>query len=130
RTNALVAPDGNVVWFCAPRADSSSLFAYLLGSEAGGWYSVRPANPLAKPIDQRYVGDSLVLETRWRDFTVTDYLDASAGRPTQRWGRVDFVRVLEGAGEARIEFAPRLDYGRARTTMHPVEHGREIEDTH
>jgi trehalose-phosphatase len=130
RTNALITPDGNIVWFCAPRADSSSLFAYLLGADAGGWFSARPANPAARPIEQRYLGDSLVLETRWRDFTVTDYLDASAGRPAQRAGRVDLIRVLEGEGEARVEFAPRLDFGRARTTLNAIDDGIEIADTH
>jgi trehalose-phosphatase len=130
RTNALVTPDGNIVWFCAPRADSSSLFAYLLGADAGGWFSARPANPAAQPIEQRYVGDSLVLETRWRDFTVTDYLDASGGRPEQRAGRVDLIRVLEGQGDARVEFAPRLDFGRGRTTLNTIEDGLEVVDTH
>ncbi len=130
RTNALVTPEGNIVWLCAPRADSSSLFAYLLGAETGGWFSVRPANPSAEPIEQRYLGDSLVLETRWRDFTVTDYMDASSGRPSQRAGRVDLIRVLEGTGEARIEFAPRLDFGRGRTTLRAIEDGLEIVDTH
>ncbi|MGP1308744.1 MAG: trehalose-phosphatase [Phycisphaerales bacterium] len=129
RTNALVSPDGNVVWLCAPRADSASLFAYLLGGDAGGWYSVRPANASAQPIEQRYIGDSLVLETRWRDMTVTDYMDASAGRPSQRAGRVDLLRVLEGTGEARVEFAPRLDYGRERTLMRTIEGGVAIDDT-
>jgi trehalose-phosphatase len=130
RTAVLVAPDGNIVWMCAPRADSSSLFAYLLGGETGGWFSVRAASETEQAIEQQYLDDSLVLETRWNSFTVTDYLDASAGRPSQRAGRVDLLRVLEGEGDVRIEFAPRLDFGRERTAIKAINGGLQVEDTH
>lgn len=130
RTAALVSPDGNIVWMCAPRADSSSLFAHLLGGETGGWFSVRAASETASPVGQRYIDDSLVLETRWDGFTVTDYLDASAGRPSQRAGRVDLLRAIEGEGDVRIEFAPRLDFGRERTAIKRINGGLQVEDTH
>lgn len=128
RTAVLVAPDATIVWMCAPRADSSSLFAYLLGGETGGWFSVRAANETEQAIEQRYVDNSLVLETRWSAFTVTDYLDASAGRPSQRAGRVDLLRVLDGEGDVRIEFAPRLDFGRERTAIRAISGGLQVED--
>ncbi|MFT3686759.1 MAG: DUF5911 domain-containing protein [Phycisphaerales bacterium] len=59
----------------------------------------------------------MLLETRWPALTVTDYLDCSGGRPSQRAGRSDLVRVLSGSGIARVVFAPRLDFGRMATVL-------------
>lgn len=130
RTAALVTPEGRISWLCAPRIDSPAMFAHLLGGESAGHFTVRPANPDAQPLEQRYVGDSLVLETRWRDLTVVDYLDCSAGRSSQRAGRVDLIRVVEGRGAVEVLFAPRLDFGRVGSTMREIPDGLEVEDTH
>jgi trehalose 6-phosphate phosphatase len=65
----------------------------------------------------------MVLETRFPDFTVTDYLDVSAGRATRLAGRSDLVRVASGRGEVRVEFAPRLDFGRVPTLLEVRDHG-------
>lgn len=130
RTGALVTPDGRVSWLCAPRVDSPAMFAHLLGGESAGHFTIRPAHPDAKPLEQRYVGDSLVLETRWRDLRVVDYLDVSSGRSSQRAGRVDLVRVVEGEGAVEITFAPRLDFGRVGTTLEEINDGLAVEDTH
>src|SRR5690606_8059453 len=40
------------------------------------------------------------------------------------------LRVIEGAGRVRIDFAPRLDFGRAPTRLERIENGLRIEDTH
>ncbi len=122
RTVALVTPDARVTWMCHPRADSPSVFAELIGGRHAGFFAVHPTTG-SPPISQRYVPETLVLETRWSDLTVTDYLDVSHGRPDLEPGRTDLVRVLEGTGEAVIEFAPRLDYGRAPTQLEATETG-------
>ncbi|HXH23774.1 MAG TPA: trehalose-phosphatase [Vicinamibacterales bacterium] len=122
RTAALVTPEARVVWFCVPRLDSPAIFAELLGGPTAGYFSVQPANG-GSPISQCYIDDALVLETRWPDLTVTDFLDVSGGRPAQRAGRTDLVRILEGRGRAVIEFAPRLDFGRVPTSLEPREGG-------
>lgn len=126
RTIALVSPDARVCWMCAPRIDSPALFAELLGGSSAGYFAIRPEDDTA-PLEQHYVGDSLVLRTRFNSFAVTDYLDCTAGRPNQRAGRTDLVRIIEGTGKVVIEFAPRLDFGRTATQIIKRDDGLEIE---
>lgn len=126
RTVALVTPGARVVWFCAPRVDSPAIFAELLGGPGAGFFAIRSAND-AVPLRQSYVGDTFVLRTEWPDFTVTDYLDCTRGRPFQRAGRTDLVRMVEGRGRIVVEFAPRLDFGREPTSLCLMEHGLRVD---
>jgi trehalose 6-phosphate phosphatase len=122
RTVALETPDARITWLCHPRADSPAVFAELVGGPHAGYFSVSPTTEAA-PISQRYLPNTLIVETRWSDLMVTDYLDASFGRADEPAGRTDLIRVLEGRGEAAIEFAPRLDYGRAPTQLEATDDG-------
>ncbi|MFM9994474.1 MAG: trehalose-phosphatase [Phycisphaerales bacterium] len=125
RTVALVDPTGRVVWLCLPRVDSAAVFAALLASDAAGVFGIEPASG-GEP-RQQYLGDSFVLQTTWPTLTVTDYFDCSGGRPYQRAGRTDLVRVIEGNGRAVIRFAPRLDFGRAPTRIIRRDRGLEVD---
>ena len=107
RTAAIVTPDARVVWLCTPRVDSHPIFAELLGGSENGFFAVRPIESAGNAV-QRYVDDSMVLETAWDDVCVTDYLDCSEGLPTEPPGRTRLIRVLAGTGRAVIEFAPRF----------------------
>jgi trehalose-phosphatase len=126
RCAAIVSAAGRIVWLCLPRLDSSAIFAELLGGPTGGYFDVAPSGPSAKP-DQHYLGDSFILETRWPRLSVIDYLDCARQRPTHRAGRTDLVRVLKGFGKVRVNFAPRLDFGRMPTRLNTVADGLEIE---
>ena len=126
RTIAMVNPDADICWMCAPRIDSSPVFADLVGGAGAGYFTARPASG-EHPTGQSYDGQSFVLVTSWESMKVTDYLDASNGRASQRAGRVDLVRVLEGEGRALIVFAPRLDFGRSPTRLELREDGLEVE---
>ncbi|MBL0921993.1 MAG: trehalose-phosphatase [Phycisphaerales bacterium] len=128
RTGALVTPDARVVWMCAPRFDSPALFAELLGGPHAGRFTVAP-EPHRAPTSQAYEGDSLILRTRWNGLSVADYLDVSSGRWSQRAGRTELVRVVEGSARVRIEFAPRLDFGRVPTRLATRAFGLEVDDT-
>mgnify|MGYP001242790178 CR=1 FL=1 len=128
RTAAIVTPDARITWYCAPRIDSSAVFAELVGGPAAGFFAVCPVDGSA-PVAQRYVEDTMALETRWEGLTVLDYLDASGGRPERLAGRSDLFRVLTGRGRARIEFAPRLDFGRHGTRLAIRDDGVEVVDT-
>jgi len=120
RTAALISPGGRICWYCVPRIDSPPIFAQLLGGPVAGYFDVRPLRPGGTPL-QRYVGDTMMLETVWNQIRVLDYMDVSNGRAFQRAGRCELIRVVEGTGSVRIEFAPRLDFGREATKLaiHP-----------
>ena len=125
RTVALVTSDASVNWMCHPRADSPAVFAGLLGGARAGHFSIS-RHDHSPPISHRYLDGTMVVETRWSDVTVTDYLDCSGGRPFTSAGRTTLVRVIEGTGKIDIEFAPRLDFGRAPTGLHVIYDGLEI----
>ena len=125
RTAAIVTPDARVTWLCAPRLDDPALFAELLGGPTAGFFAVEPTSG-ATPSLQRYSGNTMILESIWPELTVTDYLDVSDGRPTLLAGRTDLIRHLSGSGTARIEFAPRLDFGRFPTQIEQRSDGLEV----
>lgn len=128
RTLAIVTDRGRIVWMCAPRLDSMPLFAEMVGGPNNGFWDVEPLDSIGLP-RQSYAGDTLTLVTTWPQVLVTDFLDCSEGRPFQRAGRTDLVRVIEGAGRVRVRFVPRLNFGRTSTRMSRIENGLRVEGT-
>lgn len=121
-STALVTPEGRICWMTHPLPDSGSLFASILGSEEAGHFSIEPVKK-SRVLGQRYVDDTMIVETRWADVTVTDYLEPSP------LGITTLVRVLSGTGRARIVFAPRPDYAAAYFDMHADDAGVHITGT-
>ncbi|WP_159501758.1 glycoside hydrolase family 15 protein [Microbacterium sp. 18062] len=119
RTAALVARDGSIDWFCAPRFDSASVFGALLGDAEQGRWHLRPHDPAARAT-RRYDGDTFVLVTRWESEAgvaeVHDLLPMDGGR-------VDLVRRIVGISGS-VEFTThlrvRFDYARALPWMRQV----------
>jgi GH15 family glucan-1,4-alpha-glucosidase len=56
RTAALVSRSGSIDWLCAPRFDSDSCFAALVGYDEHGRWSIRPGTGVRES-KQRYRGD-------------------------------------------------------------------------
>jgi len=123
RTVALLTPDARVSWLCQPRPDSAALFAELLGGPSAGHFTVTgERNGL--PLGQRYLPHTMTLETRWPGLAVTDWLDTHPGddlRPDN--AATVLVRVLSGQGRARLEFAPRPEFGQLPVRLQPVGEG-------
>ncbi|MFJ4268705.1 trehalase-like domain-containing protein [Paenarthrobacter nicotinovorans] len=109
-STALLTPDAKVCWMSHPLPDSGSLFAHILGGDPAGHFSIEPVKP-SPVLAQRYVDNTMIVETRWTDVTVTDYLEPAPE------GITSLVRVLSGTGSARVVFAPRPDYANAPFTM-------------
>ncbi|YCH19511.1 DUF5911 domain-containing protein [Arthrobacter sp. D1-29] len=118
-TTALVTPDAKICWMTHPLPDSGSVFAHILGGDAAGHFSVEPVKE-SPVLGQRYVDNTMIVETRWADITVTDYLEPSPD------GLTSLVRVLTGTGTARITFAPRPDYTNAPFNMEVRNHDLHV----
>jgi GH15 family glucan-1,4-alpha-glucosidase len=107
----LVDRAGAVCWACWPRFDSPAIFASLLGDENNGEWSLAPAGPFRST--RRYLGDTLILETRFETedgaALLTDFM------PYQRAPRalVRRLRGLSGRISMRTRCAPRAGSGRS-----------------
>jgi trehalose-phosphatase len=118
RQLALLTPDANVTWLCHPRPDSSAVFADLLGGYNAGHFRVGPERN-GLPKGQRYRPGTMTVETSWPNLTVTDFLDlphTEDGAAEGTW----LVRILQGGGRARLEFAPRPEFGQVQIRLQPL----------
>ncbi|WP_028848602.1 trehalose-phosphatase [Thermocrispum agreste] len=102
---ALVTPDARLTWLCHPGPDAPAVFADLLGGPSAGHFSIKPTRN-GLPLGQRYLPNTMTVETRWSRLLVTDYLEPESAKH-----RTDLVRVISGDTEASITFAPRPEFG-------------------
>lgn len=71
----------------------------------------------------------MTVETRWSGLTVTDWLDKPAREttpddsPAVITGDSTLVRVLTGSGKAKVEFAPRPEFGQVAVQLQPIGDG-------
>ncbi|MPY84349.1 MAG: trehalose-phosphatase [Actinophytocola sp.] len=105
RSVALLTPDARLTWLCHPGPDAAAVFADLLGGQSAGHFSIGPKHN-SLPLGQRYLPNTMTVETRWNRLLVTDYLE-----PDTAAHRTDLVRVISGEAEASIVFAPRPEFG-------------------
>ena len=123
RSVALVTPDAKITWLCHPEPDSAAVFADLLGGPAAGVFSIKPERN-GLPLGQRYLPNTMTVETRWSRLLVTDYLDHYSAPH-----RTDLVRVISGATTARIEFAPRPEFGQVPVALVAEDDGLRVVGT-
>jgi GH15 family glucan-1,4-alpha-glucosidase len=107
---ALVGRDGSIDWLCLPRFDSDACFAALIGNDKNGHWRLAPRTG-KQCSNRRYVGDTLVLESRWDSIEgsvrVTDFMPERGAAP-------DVVRIVEGLSgrvEMRSVLRLRMGYG-------------------
>jgi GH15 family glucan-1,4-alpha-glucosidase len=123
---ALVATDGSVDWFCAPRFDSPSVFGALLDAENGGHCRVRPTAEVVMG-KQMYFPDTAVLVTRFITEAgvgeVVDFMPVAGSTATPSRRLVRMVRCVRGQMDFEVDIAPRFDYGREAHETHVSEDG-------
>ena len=113
---ALVAADGAIDWFAAPRLDSPPLCAALLDPGDGGAITVAPTVPYE--VSQRYVPDTMVVQTTFHTglgvVRVTDALNRGSAGPLPWTELARRIEALDGQVPMRWEVAPghRLGSGR------------------
>ena len=127
QTAALVATDGSVDWFCAPRFDSPSIFGALLDADRGGRFRVRPTADVFTS-KQLYFPDTAVLITRFMTEAgvgeVVDFMPVIEGTTVSTKHRlVRMVRCVRGEMTFAVDIAPRFDYGRQSSEVHISDDG-------
>ncbi|MPY81018.1 MAG: trehalose-phosphatase [Actinophytocola sp.] len=120
RSVALVTPDARLTWLCHPGPDAAAVFADLLGGQSAGHFSIGPKHN-GLPLGQRYLPNTMTVETRWSRLLVTDYLE-----PDTAAHRTDLVRVISGEAEASIVFAPRPEFGGVPVRLLPEHDGLRV----
>ena len=130
QTSALVATDGSIDWFCAPRFDSPSIFGALLDHEQGGHFRVRPTVG-AFTSKQLYFPDTAVLVTRFMTEAgvgeVVDFMPVAGAIASSTHRIVRAVRCVRGQMKFAVDIAPRFDYGREAHQTHLTEDGAVFE---
>jgi GH15 family glucan-1,4-alpha-glucosidase len=126
QTAALVATDGSIDWFCAPRFDSPSIFGALLDQQRGGHFRVRPTVE-AFSSKQLYFPDTAALVTRFMTEAgvgeVVDFMPVTSAIASSRHRLVRMVRCVRGTMTFAVDIAPRFDYGREPHETHLTEDG-------
>jgi GH15 family glucan-1,4-alpha-glucosidase len=106
-TAALVGRDGSIDWLCWPAFDSDACFCKMLGSEGNGRWLIAPEGE-AK-ISRRYVGNSLILETRFAtesgEVALIDFMPP-------RGEASDIVRLVRGTkGRVKLQMQLIIRFG-------------------
>jgi GH15 family glucan-1,4-alpha-glucosidase len=130
QTSALVATDGTIDWFCCPRFDSPSVFASLLDTGRGGYFSIQPETE-GYVTKQLYLPGTAILITRFLTEEgvgeVCDFMPVIEGDATDRHRLVRLVRVVRGEMRFAMDCQPRFDYGRAAHKTEITQNGVAFE---
>jgi len=127
---ALVSRQGSIDWLCFPRFDSPSIFARLLGDEAGHWLIQATS---ASQVTRRYLHRTMVLETTFRTpsgaVALTDVLAMGDGNRGHQLGKdaphllLRRATCVDGEVDLQVEYVPRPEYGLARPRLESVDGG-------
>jgi GH15 family glucan-1,4-alpha-glucosidase len=105
---ALVGPDGNIVWLCVPRWDSSAVFSALIGGRSG--FSV---TPIRRHVWGGYYEEgSLIWRSRWVTDAGTVECREALAYPADPHRAVLLRRVhaVDGPAAVIVNLRPRSDY--------------------
>lgn len=119
---ALIGPNGDVAWMCAPRWDSDAVFSSLIGGPGG--YAITP-------VDQHvwggyYEEGSLIWRSRWvthRGVIESREALAFPGHP-DRVVLLRRITAVHGDSTVRVLLAPRAGNGKqSLSRLHAVDSG-------
>jgi len=127
-STALVSCEGSIDWACLRRMDQESTFARILDHDRGGYFSIRPTQPIIER-SRRYLPQTMVLETTLTTesgtITITDAFAMHTGGASEPRGellrRVDGVT---GTVEVEIVVEPKFDFGEVAPWLRVGDDGR------
>ena len=119
--SALVDKTGKIIWCCMPRLDSPSVFASLLDTERGGFWSIEPSlggNLKVQP-HQAYMTNTNVLVTTHAledgsQFEIIDFCPRfiKNGCTSRGVQVIRIVRPIQGIPKVVVRCRPQFDYGK------------------
>jgi GH15 family glucan-1,4-alpha-glucosidase len=109
-TAALVGRNGSIDWLCWPAFDSDACFAALLGTHKNGRWLIAPAGDVTAT-SRRYLGDTLILETRFETESGTVALIDFMPPRGKASDIVRLVRGVSGTVKMRMELVIRFGFG-------------------
>ncbi|MCP3446583.1 glycoside hydrolase family 15 protein [Bradyrhizobium sp. CCGUVB14] len=109
-TAALVGRNGSIDWLCWPAFDSDACFAAILGTHKNGRWLIAPGEDVTT-ISRRYLGDTLILETRFETRSGTVALIDFMPPRGKASDIVRLVRGLTGTVKMRMELVIRFGFG-------------------
>lgn len=109
-TAALVGRNGSIDWLCWPAFDSDACFAAILGTHKNGRWLVAPSDDITT-ISRRYLGDTLILETRFETKSGTVALIDFMPPRGKASDIVRLVRGVSGTVKMRMELVIRFGFG-------------------
>ena len=109
-TAALVGRNGSIDWLCWPAFDSDACFAAILGTHKNGRWRIAPSGDVTGT-SRRYLGDTLILETRFETKSGTIALIDFMPPRGKASDVVRLVRGIKGTVKMRMELVIRFGFG-------------------
>lgn len=117
QTVALVSLGGSIDFMCFPRFDSPTIFASVLDSKKGGYFSIEPQLSDVST-KQLYIPGTAILLTRFFSedgiAEVTDYMPLSNNDTATVSAIVRKISPVRGKIKFKVKCAPRFDYAAAK----------------
>jgi GH15 family glucan-1,4-alpha-glucosidase len=113
---AYIDTDGNVVWMCMPRFDSSFIFGSLLDKKNGGCFYVKPSAD-SYSSRQYYLENTNILSTEFTSsegkFRVTDFAPRfeQNNRHFKPTMLIRKIEPIEGRPSIKVKCSPVWQYG-------------------
>lgn len=120
-TAALVGRNGSIDWLCWPAFDSDACFAAILGNHKNGRWLIAPGDEATR-ISRRYLGDTLILETRFETKTGTALLIDFMPPRGKASDIVRLVRGVSGTVKMRMQLVIRFGFGADIPWVRRIDH--------
>jgi GH15 family glucan-1,4-alpha-glucosidase len=117
KTIALVSLTGSIDFMCFPHFDSPTVFASLLDSKKGGYFSVEPQLD-SMTSKQLYIPGTAVLLTRFFSdcgiAELTDYMPMADDSQRSACAIIRKIKAIRGDITFKVYCIPRFDYAAAK----------------